>query len=181
MLRKIVFPVQFFGIAFLYIDQRQAKSLGVLRAGCKQFFREIYIKQTKALNLIRFCDQDKGKVLETLILKQVLQFQASWTWYFCRRKAWIGGRRWQCAVYMCSTSKLLKNLISEYCFLFSFFFCPLYYLILYEQERMISLGTKNKNGLEGSSKMVFCLTKQGFPEMTVFCLKQSQGLKESAA
>ena len=91
------------------------------------------------------------------------------------------GRRWQCAVYMCGTSKLLKNLISESCFLFSFFFCPFYYLILYEQERMISLGTKNKNGLEGSSKMVFCLTKQGFPEMTGFCLKQSQGLKASGA
>ena len=36
-----------------------------------------YVKQTKALNLIRFCDKDKGKVLETLILKQVIQFQAS--------------------------------------------------------------------------------------------------------
>ena len=29
MLRKIVFLAQFFGIAFLYIDQQQAKSLGV--------------------------------------------------------------------------------------------------------------------------------------------------------
>ena len=48
-------------------------------------------------------------------------------------------------------------------------------------KKVISLGTKNKNGLEGSSKMVFCLTKQGFPEMTGFCLKQSQGLKASAA
>ena len=29
---------------------------------------------------------------------------------------------------------------------------------------------KSKNGLEGSSKMVFCLAKQG-NEMTGFCLK----------
>ena len=40
---------------------------------------------------------------------------------------------------------------------------------------------KNKDGLEGSSKMVFCLTKQGFPEMTGFCRKKSQGLKALAA
>ena len=36
-----------------------------------------YVKQTKALSLIWFCDTDKGKVLEALILKQVIQFQAS--------------------------------------------------------------------------------------------------------
>ena len=35
-----------------------------------------YIKQTKALSLIQFCDKNKGKVLEALILKQV-QFRAS--------------------------------------------------------------------------------------------------------
>ena len=80
MLRKIVFLEQSFGVAFLYIDQRQGKSLRVLRAGCKQFFRDLhgtYVKQTKALSLIRFCDKEKGKVLEALILKQVMQFQAS--------------------------------------------------------------------------------------------------------
>ena len=32
--KKNSFLEQFFGIAFLYVDQQQAKSLGVLRAGC---------------------------------------------------------------------------------------------------------------------------------------------------
>ena len=44
MLRKKVSLEQFYGIALLYVDQQQAKSL------------------------IRFCDKDKGKVLEALIL-----------------------------------------------------------------------------------------------------------------
>ena len=44
MLRKKVSLEQFFGIALLYVDQQQAKSL------------------------IQFCDKDKGKVLEALIL-----------------------------------------------------------------------------------------------------------------
>ena len=80
MLRKIAFLEQFFGIAFLYIDQRQEKSLGVLRAGYNNSSGDLhgtYVKQAKALSLIRFCDKDRGKVLEALILKQVILFQAS--------------------------------------------------------------------------------------------------------
>ena len=81
MLRKIVFPAQFFGIAFPYIDQRQAKSLGGFEGWLQTILpgdlHGTYVKQTKAFSLIRFCDKDKGKVLETLILKQVIQFQAS--------------------------------------------------------------------------------------------------------
>ena len=81
MLRKIVFLEQFFGIVFLYIDQLQAKSLGVLTRlvanNSSGDLHGTYVKQTKALSLIRFCDKDKGKVLEALILKQVIQFQVS--------------------------------------------------------------------------------------------------------
>ena len=65
--KKNSFLEQSFGIAFLYIDQRQAKSLRVLRAGS-------YVKQTKALSLIRLCDKDKGRVFEALILLLLLQF-----------------------------------------------------------------------------------------------------------
>ena len=36
-----------------------------------------YVKQAKALSLIRFCEKDKGQVLEAVILKQVILFQAS--------------------------------------------------------------------------------------------------------
>ena len=65
--------------AFLYIDQRQAKSLGFegwLQTITSGDLHDTYVKQTKALSLIWFCDKDKGKVLEALILKQVIQFQA---------------------------------------------------------------------------------------------------------
>ena len=95
---------------------------GWLQTILPEIYHGTYVKQTKAVSLIRFCDKEKGKVSEALILKQVIQFQASWTWYFCRRIPWTAGRRWWCAVYMCGTNKCLKNLISKSCFLFSFFF-----------------------------------------------------------
>ena len=83
MLRKIVFLEQFFGIAFLYIDQRQEKwSLsgfwGLAANNSSGDLHGTYVKQAKVLSLIRFCDKDKGKVVsEALILKQVILFQAS--------------------------------------------------------------------------------------------------------
>ena len=70
MLRKIVFLGQFLGIAFLHIDQQQAKSLGVLRAGCKNSSGDLhgtYVKQTTALTLIRFCDKEGKPVLEAFL------------------------------------------------------------------------------------------------------------------
>ena len=75
MLRKIVFSG-----AVLYIDQRQAKSLGFkgwLQNNSSGDLHGTYVKQTKALSLIWFCDKDKGKVLEALILKEAIQFKAS--------------------------------------------------------------------------------------------------------
>ena len=81
MLRKIVFLEQFFGIAFLYIDQQQAKSLGVLRAGCKHCkhyssgdLHGTYVKQTIGFQSYSVCDKDKGKVLEAC-----LGVYVSWT------------------------------------------------------------------------------------------------------
>ena len=49
MLRKVVFLEQFFGIALLYIDHQQAKSLGVLRAAANNSSGDVhgtYVKQT---------------------------------------------------------------------------------------------------------------------------------------
>ena len=129
MLRKIVFLEQFFGIAFLLTSGR--RSLfgyfgGLAGNNSSGGLHGTYVKQTKALSLTQFCDKDKGKVLEALIFKQVLQFQASWTWYFCRDESpWIRGRYWRCAVYVhVRYQKLLKNLISESCFFFIFFSVP---------------------------------------------------------
>ena len=131
MLRKIVFLEQFFGIALLDSGRRSFLGFqwGLAANNSSGDLHGTYVKQTKALSLIRFCDKDKGKVLEVLILKQVIQFQASWTWY------WKRGRHRRCPVYMCGTNKRLKNIISESCFLFFICFssCALYYLILYEK------------------------------------------------
>ena len=57
---------------------------------------------------------------------------------FVDERPWTRGRRRRCAVYMCGTNKRLKNIISESCFLF--FFCALYYLILYEKLKWTSKG-----------------------------------------
>ena len=70
MLRKIVFLEQFFGIAYLCNDQRQEKSSGSWGLAANNSSGDLhgtYVKQTKALSLIRFSDKDKGKVLEALI------------------------------------------------------------------------------------------------------------------
>ena len=122
MLRKIVFLEQFFGIAFLDSGRRSLLGFqwGLAANSSSGDLHGTYVKQTKAPSLIRFCDKDKGKVLEALIREQVIQFQASWTRYFCRRKVLNRGRRWRCAVYICGTNKLLKNLISKSCFFFYF-------------------------------------------------------------
>ena len=80
MLRKIVFLEQFFGIAFLYIDQRRRSLSGFWGLAANNSSGDLhgtYVKQAKALSLIRFCEKDKGKVLEAVILKQVILFQAS--------------------------------------------------------------------------------------------------------
>ena len=50
---------------------------GWLQENSSGDLHSIYVKQAKDLSLIRFCDKDKGKVLEALILKQVILFQAS--------------------------------------------------------------------------------------------------------
>ena len=88
MLRKIVFLEQFFGIAFLDSGRRSLLGFqwGLAANSSSGDLHGTYVKQTKAPSLIPFCDKDKGKVLEALILEQVIQFQASWTRYFCRRK-----------------------------------------------------------------------------------------------
>ena len=83
IVKKIVFLAQFFGIAFLYIDKGQAKSVRVLSANNSSGdLQGTYVKQTKTPSLIRFCDKDKGKVLEVLILKQVIQFQGVFNMVF---------------------------------------------------------------------------------------------------
>ena len=48
MLRKIVFLEQFFGIAVLYIDQQQAKSLGVSSGD----LHGTYVKRTKPIQFV---------------------------------------------------------------------------------------------------------------------------------
>ena len=72
MLRKVVFLERFFGIAFLYTDdQKQACLLGFWRRAGNNSSGDLhgpYVKQTKALSLIRFGDKDKGKVLEAFFL-----------------------------------------------------------------------------------------------------------------
>ena len=77
--KKIVFlEQQFFGIAFLYIDQQHRQRLlgfwGLAANNSSGDLHSTYVKQTKAFGLIRFGDKHKGKLLEALILKQVIQF-----------------------------------------------------------------------------------------------------------
>ena len=77
MLRKIVFLKQF-GIASLLTSGRRSLfAFGGLAANNSSGgLHGTYVKQTKALSIFQFCYKHNGKVLEALILKQVIQFQA---------------------------------------------------------------------------------------------------------
>ena len=72
MLRKIVFLEQFFGIAFLLTSGKRSLFgfWGLAANNSSGGLHGTYVKQTKALSLIQFCDKHNAKVLEALILKQ---------------------------------------------------------------------------------------------------------------
>ena len=72
MLRKIVFLEQFFGIAFLLTSGERSLfgSWGLAANNSSGGLHGTYVKKTKALSQIQFCDKHNGKVLEALILKQ---------------------------------------------------------------------------------------------------------------
>ena len=76
--------------------------------------------------------------------------------FFVDERVDFGGAPSTCAV----PTDVKKNLISVFCFLFHFFSVTF----------ITQFCMKNKNELEGSSKMVFFLTELG-NEMTGFCLK----------
>ena len=77
MLRKIAFLKQFFGIASLLTSGRRSLFgfCGLAANNSSGGLHGTTVKQTKALSLIQFCDKHYCKVLEALILKQVIQFQ----------------------------------------------------------------------------------------------------------
>ena len=133
--KKNSFLEQLFGIASLVTSGRRSLLgfiWGLTANSSSGDLHGIYIKQSKARLSVSFGFLTKTKArfwrpwfLNRLYNSKRLQF--------VDKRPWTGSRRWRWVVYMCGTNKLLKNLISESCFFFNFFFCPLYYLILYEK------------------------------------------------
>ena len=74
MLRKNVFLEQLFKMYWPAAGELSWGFEGWLQTILPEIYYGTYVKQTKALSLTRFCDKEKGKVSEALILKQVIQF-----------------------------------------------------------------------------------------------------------
>ena len=87
-----------------------------------------YLKQTKALSLIWFCDKDKLKVRfwRRWFLNRLYNSKRLEHVIFVDERPWTRGRRRRCAVYMCGLpTNISKISWVNLVFIFNLFLCPL--------------------------------------------------------